>query len=232
MINKEVQIEVPTAILENWQEIVNILADMIPIPASLIMRLDDPNIEVFVSSNGKGNPYHPGDKENVYGSGLYCETVIKTKDKLLVPNALADANWKDNPDIKLGMISYLGFPILLPDGKPFGTICVLDNKQNQYSENVEKLMQNFRNLLQSHLESIYMNQVLGDKNKRLTDYLMELQALRGIVPICANCKSIRDAQDNWHPIEHYLIKHPEANFSHGICPKCVKKLYPEFGKDS
>ena len=232
MINKEVQIEVPTAILENWQEIVNILADMIPIPASLIMRLDDPNIEVFVSSNGKGNPYHPGDKEKVYGSGLYCETVIKTKDKLLVPNALADANWKDNPDIKLGMISYLGFPILLPDGKPFGTICVLDNKQNQYSENVEKLMQNFRNLLQSHLESIYMNQVLGDKNKRLTDYLMELQALRGIVPICANCKSIRDAQDNWHPIEHYLIKHPEANFSHGICPKCVKKLYPEFGKDS
>ena len=232
MMNKEVQIEVPTAILENWQEIVNILADMIPIPASLIMRLDDPNIEVFVSSNGKGNPYHPGDKEKVYGSGLYCETVIKTKDKLLVPNALADANWKDNPDIKLGMISYLGFPILLPDGKPFGTICVLDNKQNQYSENVEKLMQNFRNLLQSHLESIYMNQVLGDKNKRLTDYLMELQALRGIVPICANCKSIRDAQDNWHPIEHYLIKHPEANFSHGICPKCVKKLYPEFGKDS
>ena len=232
MINKEVQIEVPTAILENWQEIVNILADMIPIPASLIMRLDDPNIEVFVSSNGNGNPYHPGDKEKVYGSGLYCETVIKTKDKLLVPNALADANWKDNPDIKLGMISYLGFPILLPDGKPFGTICVLDNKQNQYSENVEKLMQNFRNLLQSHLESIYMNQVLGDKNKRLTDYLMELQALRGIVPICANCKSIRDAQDNWHPIEHYLIKHPEANFSHGICPKCVKKLYPEFGKDS
>ena len=231
-MNKEVQIEVPTAILENWQEIVNILADMIPIPASLIMRLDDPNIEVFVSSNGKGNPYHPGDKEKVYGSGLYCETVIKTKDKLLVPNALADANWKDNPDIKLGMISYLGFPILLPDGKPFGTICVLDNKQNQYSENVEKLMQNFRNLLQSHLESIYMNQVLGDKNKRLTDYLMELQALRGIVPICANCKSIRDAQDNWHPIEHYLIKHPEANFSHGICPKCVKKLYPEFGKDS
>jgi GAF domain-containing protein len=227
MINKEVQIEVPTAILENWQEIVNILADMIPIPASLIMRLDDPNIEVFVSSKSKGNPYHPGDKEKVYGSGLYCETVIKTKDKLLVPNALADANWKDNPDIKLGMISYLGFPILLPDGKPFGTICVLDNKQNQYSENVEKLMQNFRNLLQSHLESIYMNQVLGDKNKRLTDYLMELQALRGIVPICANCKSIRDAQDNWHPIEHYLIKHPEANFSHGICPKCAKKLYPE-----
>jgi len=204
---------------------------MIAIPASLIKRLDDPNIEVFISSKNEGNPYHPGDKEKVWGSGLYCETVIKTKEKLLVPNALADVNWKDNPDIKLGMISYLGFPIFLPDGKPFGTICILDNKQNAYSKNVEKLMLNFRNLIQSHLEVIYMNQVLGDKNKRLSDYLMELQALRGIVPICANCKSIRDSQDKGHPVEHYLIKNPEAEFSHGICPDCMRKLYPEFADE-
>ena len=46
MINK-VQIDVPLSITENWQEIVNILAEMIPVPAALIMRLDDPNVEVF-----------------------------------------------------------------------------------------------------------------------------------------------------------------------------------------
>ncbi len=227
MINNEVKIEVPTDILEIWQEIVDILAEIIGIPAGLIMRLSDPDIEVFVSSRSEGNPYHPGDKENFWGSGLYCEAVINTQDKLLVPNALADINWKENPDIKLNMISYLGFPILLPDGKPFGTICVLDNKENAYSDNFEKLILKFRNLVQSDLEIIYMNQVLGDKNKRLTDYLMELQTLRGMVPICSNCKSIRDAQDDWHPIEHYLIRHPEADFSHSICPKCMKKLYTE-----
>jgi len=77
-------------------------------------------------------------------------------------------------------------------------------------------MLNFRNLIQKHLEVIYMNQSFGGKNKRLTDYLMELQALRGIVPICANCKSIRDSQDKGHPVEHYLIKNPEAEFSHGF----------------
>jgi transcriptional regulator with GAF, ATPase, and Fis domain len=231
MINNKVQIDVPTAIIQNWQEIVNILAEMISVPASLIMRLDDPYIEVFVSSVSDKNPYHLGNKEKVHGSGLYCETVIKTREKLLIPNALKDAKWKDNPDIKQGMISYLGFPILLPDGKPFGTICILDNKQNAYSTNVEKLMLNFRNLIQSHLEVIYMNQVLGDKNKQLTDYLMELQALRGIVPICSNCKSIRDAQDKWHPIEDYLSKNPEAQFSHSFCPDCIKKLYPEYADE-
>ena len=232
MINNEVKVEVPKDILDNWQEIIDILAETIGIPAGLIMRLNDPDIEVFVSSRSEDNPYHPGDKENLWGSGLYCETVIKTQDKLLVPNALADINWKENPDVKLNMISYLGFPIFLPNGKPFGTICVLDNKENAYSDNFEKLILKFRNLIQSDLEIIYMNQVLGDKNKRLTDYLMELQALRGLVPICANCKSIRDDQGNWQPIEHYLIRHPEAEFSHGICPKCKKKLYPEFTEGS
>ena len=227
MLSHEIQVEIPEATLENWQEIVDILSEIIGIPAGLIMRLTGSDIEVLVSSNSDGNPYHPGDKEHFWGSGLYCETVIKSQDLLLVPNALADVDWKDNPDVKIGMISYLGFPIQLPDGSPFGTICVLDNKENAYSVKFEKLMSRFRNILQSDLEIIYMNQVLGDKNRQLTDYLMELQALRGIVPICSSCKSIRDAQDNWHPIEHYLIQHPVADFSHSICPKCKKKLYPE-----
>lgn len=232
MIKSDVKIEVPTNILESFQEIADILAEMIGIPAALIMRFTDPHIEVFVSSNSEGNPYHPGDKETLYGSGLYCETVLKTQDKLLVPDALADVNWKNNPDVKLNMISYLGFPILLPDKKPFGTICVLDNKPNEYTKTTEKLMLKFSSLIESQLEMIYMNQILGDKNKRLTDYLMELQVLRGLVPICANCKSIRDDQNNWHPVEHYLIRHPEAEFTHGICPECIKKLYPDLTENS
>ena len=232
MTGNEVQIEVPRVTLDTWQEVVDILSEVFAVPAALIMRLNGPAIEVFVSSNSVGNPYHPGDKEHLWGSGLYCETVIRRQDRLLVPNALADARWRDNPDVKLNMISYLGFPILLPNGRPFGTICVLDKKENTYSEQFEKLMLKFRSLVQSDLQILYMNQVLGDKNKQLTDYLMELQALRGMVPICANCKSIRDGEDNWHPIEHYLIRHPEADFSHTICPECMEKLYPRSDEGS
>mgnify|MGYP001953189988 CR=1 FL=1 len=68
----------------------------------------------------------------LFDSGLYCETVIKSGKQLLVPDALADKDWENNPDVELNMISYLGFPILFPDGNPFGTICVLDNKKNAY----------------------------------------------------------------------------------------------------
>lgn len=232
MIDEKVKIEVPADFLANWQEIVNILAEMVQIPAALIMRFQDPHIEVFVSSNSAGNPYHPGDKEMLLDSGLYCETVLKTQNKLLVPDALADANWKNNPDVKLNMISYLGFLILLPDKTPFGTICILDKKANRYSETIEKIMMKFRDLIESQIEIIFMNQSLGDQNRKLADYLMELQAFRGLVPICSYCKSIRDDRDNWHPIEHYLVRHPIADFSHGICPECMKKLHPEFKNSS
>ncbi len=225
---QNIHFEISGDILDKWQNIVDILSGLIGIPAALIMRLAKSDIEVFVSSQSEGNPYHAGDHENFIGSGLYCETVINTKDKLLVTNALADEKWKNNPDIKLNMVSYLGFPILQPDGKTFGTICVLDNKENAYSATYEDLILNFRDMIQSHLELIYMNNVLGGQNKQLIDYIAEIKILRGFIPICSFCKKIRDDEGYWQALEIYMSKHIEAKFSHGVCPVCIKEHYPEF----
>jgi CheY-like chemotaxis protein len=57
--------------------------------------------------------------------------------------------------------------------------------------------------------------------------LEEIKRLSGLLPICANCKRIRDEQDNWHEIETYISNHSEADFSHGLCPDCAHALYPE-----
>ena len=221
-------IEIPSSTLAAWQEIVDIMADIVEVPAGLIMRLNDPNIEVLLASDSEGNPYHPGDKEFFENSGLYCETVVTSRDKLLVPNALKDPDWENNPDVKLNMISYLGFPLLYPDGTPFGTICILDSKENAYSLKFERLLQKFRRLIQSDLEVIHVNRTLGDENRKISDYLKEIQAFRGFVTMCANCKSIRDDNDEWQPIENFLINHPAADFSHTICPVCMRKLYPDY----
>lgn len=61
--------------------------------------------------------------------------------------------------------------------------------------------------------------------------LEEIKTLRGIIPICAHCKKIRDDGGYWQQLENYISKHSEAEFSHGICPECIKKLYPEFADD-
>lgn len=61
---------------------------------------------------------------------------------------------------------------------------------------------------------------------KLHKALSEVKTLRGFLPICASCKKIRDDKGYWNQIESYIRKHSEAEFSHGICPDCAKKIYP------
>lgn len=60
----------------------------------------------------------------------------------------------------------------------------------------------------------------------------EIKVLRGILPICASCKKIRDDNGYWRQVEEYITANTEAVFSHGLCPSCVKKLYPEYNTGS
>ena len=146
-------VQVPPDVMRKWQEIVDILAEILHVPSALIMRVEPPNIKVFVSSESNGNPYEP-DELACLNTGLYCETVMNTGRPLIVTDALQDEAWKTNPDIKLGMISYLGVPISWPDGEIFGTICVLDRKSNEYSELYLRLLLQWRDVLQADLRSI------------------------------------------------------------------------------
>ncbi len=59
------------------------------------------------------------------------------------------------------------------------------------------------------------------------DTLSEVKTLKGFLPICSNCKSIRDDEGYWKKIESYIQDHSDAEFSHSICPECADKLYPE-----
>jgi two-component system CheB/CheR fusion protein len=69
------------------------------------------------------------------------------------------------------------------------------------------------------------------ERKRTEDALQkafdEIRTLRGIIPICAKCKQIRDDQGFWNHVEVYIQNHTDAEFSHGVCPECTKELYPE-----
>ena len=145
--------QVPAQITEKWQEIIDLLAEVLHVPSALIMKVEPPEIRVFVRSESKGNPYERDERASL-NTGLYCETVMKTRQLLLVPDALADQKWNANPDIKLGMISYMGVPVAWPNGDIFGTICVLDARRNEYSELYRKLLIQCREMLQADLKSL------------------------------------------------------------------------------
>ena len=169
-INKT-ELRITVEIITSWEGIVNTIAEIINVPSALIMKADPPYIEVFRSSQSSNNPYKVGDREHL--AGLYCERVINTKNKLLIPNALKDKEWDKNPDIKSGMISYLGFPLLWPDGEVFGTICVLDSKENRFEERYERLILRFKELIEAHLALLYKNLAEKKNLEGILDNLTE-----------------------------------------------------------
>ncbi|OPZ60765.1 MAG: putative diguanylate cyclase [Deltaproteobacteria bacterium ADurb.Bin510] len=68
--------------------------------------------------------------------------------------------------------------------------------------------------------------LVAEREKALAD----VKILRGLLPICASCKKIRDDFGNWDQIENYIATHSQADFTHSICPTCMRKLYPEYAE--
>ncbi len=68
-----------------------------------------------------------------------------------------------------------------------------------------------------------LERVLRERDEALA----EVRTLRGLLPICSSCKAIRDDKGQWHSLEEYVSERSEVKFSHGICPACVARLYPD-----
>jgi len=86
-------------------------------------------------------------------------------------------------------------------------------------------------LLHSTIEiAIYKSQAEKERKKLIAELraaLAKVKLLSGMLPICAACKKIRDDQGYWNQIESFIREHSEAEFSHGICPDCAQRLYPD-----
>lgn len=162
--------EVPAETIGKWQKTVDLMAAIFDVPAGLIMRVLPTQIEVLLASQSSKNPYEVGEKAEL-NTGLYCETVMANRDQLAVPNALEDPDWKDNPDVALNMISYLGVPLMGPDGSVFGTICVLDDKTRTFLPLYAEMLESFRGIIEQDLRVLQQQGELHDANQQLTHEL-------------------------------------------------------------
>jgi PAS domain S-box-containing protein len=143
-------------VLRRWQRIVDLLAHIMHVPSAVVTLLEYPqctHYRTVVSSDSEGNPF-PVDELFGMDIGTFCETVIKNREPLLVGNALVDDEWKRAPEIGVGMVSYLGYPVVWPDGRVFGTICVLDNQANHYSDHYRELLLQCRDVMQADLQTL------------------------------------------------------------------------------
>lgn len=99
-----------------------------------------------------------------------------------------------------------------------------------------KSLVDYTMLARSIRYSIERKRALLEKDRlinQLRETLDDVKTLSGLLPICASCKHIRDDKGYWHQVENYIQQHSSAVFTHGLCPKCSRKIYPKAaGNDS
>lgn len=216
------QIEISENILDKWQLIVDDLAEFMKVEISFITHIQDKILE-FVSVNQ--SKIHSHKKGEIYKlKGLFCEKTINLKSYHLVPNALTDPEWNKSAEMKYGFISYLGFPLHWPNGEIYGTICVNDKKEQEYTPFKIGIMEHFKDLIESQLSLVFKNFELDNINLELRDSLEQIKSLKKLLPICAKCKKIRDDSGKWHQLEVYIREKTGTQFTHGYCDECAEKL--------
>jgi signal transduction histidine kinase len=185
--------EVPGDLLAKWQDTTNVMADIFEVPAALIMRVLPDQIEVLVSAHKDGNPYEAEERARL-DTGLYCETVMETRAMLQVPNALEDAHWKENPDVALNMIAYMGLPLIWPNQEVFGTICVLDSKTRRFQAKYIELMWEIKRGIECDFRLIEQHQQLIDSNAELIGAIREQARANGQLNEALNTLNRTQAQ--------------------------------------
>jgi hypothetical protein len=93
-----------------------------------------------------------------------------------------------------------------------------------YIEPLEVIRIYARDITQRKVAEIVRDQLIN----QLQEAMSQIKTLRGFLPICAYCKKIRDDEGYWQQIEKYIKDHSDAEFSHGICPDCLKEHFPHF----
>jgi len=131
----------------------------------------------------------------------------------------------DDESLSFGCVGYgynsLAVIPIKSDGKSIGLLQVNDRQENMFIEEIVV-----------YLEMIGEQIGFAVKNKKAFENLQkaldEINLLRGMLPICAHCKRIRDDKGYWHRVEEYIEDHSNVEFTHGLCPDCLEKYYPAF----
>jgi GAF domain-containing protein len=152
----------------------------------------------------------------------FCAYTILGEDVMVVEDATRDERFSANPLVTSApnIRFYAGAPLIDKEGNALGSICAIDRKPRLLDADQRAALQALARQIITQLE--YRRAA-----SQLAQALTELKTLHGLLPICAHCKVIRNDAGYWQSIEEYVTAHAEVNFSHSICPDCLKAQHPQ-----
>lgn len=139
--------EPPSEVIETWRVLMTVVAQSIGVSVGLVTRqAGNDLIEMTAPSYSRDNPYLPGSLYDLE-AGLFCEYVMRESSELAVVDARTTVEWRTNPDLALGLVAYLGYPVFYPGGEVFGTICVLGREPHDFSTADRALLMSARDAI-------------------------------------------------------------------------------------
>ncbi len=157
-----------------------------------------------------------------------------SKDEMLRLNIEHDLYWtpSDRPTFleaikQQGFVKDYELPLKRKDGSRITVLETASAVRNDKGEIVA-----YRGIIRDITERKRAQEEREKLIDELQEALTRVKQLGGLLPICASCKKIRDDKGYWTQVEKYIMSHSEATFSHGVCPDCARKLYPEIYKDA
>lgn len=197
---------------------------------ALLNKTGDENEVLFLEAGGLPCDVDPELPMPI--RGLRAEAYHSNK--TVYHNDFMNSEWVDYIPGGHVVLKNVMFAPLVIEGKTVGIIG-LANKSSDFNENDSKIATSFGELAAIALQNskIFDEKIAAEKQREkvivdLNKALNEVKKLSGMLPICAQCKKIRDDKGYWKQIESYISAHSEAEFSHGICPDCMKTLYSDF----
>ncbi len=152
----------------------------------------------------------------------FCAHTILKKEVMVVEDTHHDARFADYPYVLngTGPRFYAGAPLIDHEGLALGALCVTDRQPRQITPAQTAALEALARQIIHLLE-------LRRCSSELAGALEQVKTLRGLIPICAHCKGVRNDAGFWQSVEAYISEHSDADFSHGICPECIKAQYPD-----
>ncbi|WP_319584912.1 histidine kinase dimerization/phosphoacceptor domain -containing protein [uncultured Pseudodesulfovibrio sp.] len=165
--------ELPAETLLKWQRLVNHVAVSLHQPHSLITRLDQDTLYVFLHNETEDTTFIEYDKFPL-GLGVYCETTLSGDTVNFVPDSLSNEDWKNNPSLEFSLISYIGVPIRWPDGELFGTICALGDKPMSQDQTLLDDIILFKSIAETDLQLLFKKQEISSHKRQFDTAISEM----------------------------------------------------------